>query len=1492
MPTYKITDPTTGRVVRLTGDSPPTESELDHIFGVIHGGAGGEKVGNRVGETLSEKEAINRSQFGDTNYSKKYEDVAKENGYTGDVEKDYGDISEHNQIYLKAKPKDVSKSFNDIVNYHYKKLGIEDPKEPDLFTKFEAAARIALKNAVAGGKVVKDLAVGTTKLLAKGLISDVGLSGAEGVSRGLSELMSGVASEDDESFAFAGGIGKAVKELSDKSKGFFELISAKSGEAKKKIEENLEIKSPLLKGFAGDVVNGIGQTAGFVALSPVKGAQALVIGGVIFQEGVDDYRNTQAAAGKEIDPDKELDAGIKNLPSALLEYASNRIIAIKSLKPLIGKVKVKNVPGKIAMAAGSEGLTEGAQQWWSNFSASTLAKFDPDRPLTQGMIHAMAVGAFSAGGLSMAGHVTGSFVRDFLGKGKLVNDNGTPLSVNQFKALREKLNPEVVSDIHAGNPKLGELATAAMNGNAEAAKAYNAEIFDVLEEKSDSAQALNSELEPSRKDRLIENVNSDKLAELSDNVNIADTAESKAPRFTRGASKRITKAVDAIQAEIDSRIKAIESITGDNEQLSLEDSLRAFNELRNALPPNIRNRLRGLDELLEQDLSKAPLRSVKPENRAKFIKTKMNTVRNIVRDVFTKDALKNTQKIINKEVPKTASQLKSLKGRRGFKYQKLLKRINEIAKTDSKEVALEISKLEDELDSKELPETRQHEILERINLLRKFGDLSNKSKKRKFSKDDFKLALDALSEIETIRANGISSYRKFVEDRRLKNESLRVKSLSSILGDEALMSAAEIQQNSKKKKPFLDKLKDFFTGETMTESQSFFTLLDALVHNKNEPQGQSFLSNHFGDSVHIAENNKFTGIQTENNKLHEFLVKDLYKGKNIKQIRQILDKNREVIDSTGIYFKDKKNSRNRELAISKEAAITIYAQQKDTTLAETFNEMGYTKETFKQIEEFIGDDGKKLGDWLLNFYEGYGQKVNNFFEEAEGYSLALVNNYSPIARVTDAQLTDPDFDQKNGPFATAKNGSLKQRVSNKNPLVFDNAMSVFYRHTSMMEHYMAYRKVEQEMRAVLRSADVQNAIKQMDGLDAASALNRQIDTILRSNQSALLYSKQFDEVRVNITVSSLAFNPGVLLKQLTSIPAYANSIPTWAFLKNSSDFWKDPIGHYKILAQSPYIQQRMSEGYERDVALMAVKDDLKNLLQTKDIRDRAMVLVRLGDMGAVAIGGWSVYKYHLDRLNKKGDPKAHEKALLEFEKATRDTQQSSRNPDLGLIQKAGSFAKLFTMYMTAPLSYLRLTVQAIRNARRGRISKTQLAKTIFIYQFLLPNLFQFVADGFLLWTDDDEQTSEFFRRHLVATALGPLSGFVFWGQVAEVAANTLTGGPSFLNTSANPVFSQLDSIVTDNIKNMKNLAAGDLTYKEVEDALVDLTSIGNIKGFPFFAIARFAQHGKESLVDDAKFYPQKLFLGYGDYALAEKNLQEQSRSKGSWEKFKKSNSSR
>ena len=52
MPTYRVTDPKTGRTLRLTGDSPPTEQELEDIFAAQGGAQEPEPAGQPSGAMI------------------------------------------------------------------------------------------------------------------------------------------------------------------------------------------------------------------------------------------------------------------------------------------------------------------------------------------------------------------------------------------------------------------------------------------------------------------------------------------------------------------------------------------------------------------------------------------------------------------------------------------------------------------------------------------------------------------------------------------------------------------------------------------------------------------------------------------------------------------------------------------------------------------------------------------------------------------------------------------------------------------------------------------------------------------------------------------------------------------------------------------------------------------------------------------------------------------------------------------------------------------------------------------------------------------------------------------------------------------------------------------------------------------------------------------------------------------------------------------------
>lgn len=69
MPTYTVTDPATGRKVKLTGDSPPTEQELEEVFSSLGAPAKSRAVAPRGGAPMSMGQSRNTPQAVPTPYS-------------------------------------------------------------------------------------------------------------------------------------------------------------------------------------------------------------------------------------------------------------------------------------------------------------------------------------------------------------------------------------------------------------------------------------------------------------------------------------------------------------------------------------------------------------------------------------------------------------------------------------------------------------------------------------------------------------------------------------------------------------------------------------------------------------------------------------------------------------------------------------------------------------------------------------------------------------------------------------------------------------------------------------------------------------------------------------------------------------------------------------------------------------------------------------------------------------------------------------------------------------------------------------------------------------------------------------------------------------------------------------------------------------------------------------------------------------------------------
>ena len=122
-----------------------------------------------------------------------------------------------------------------------------------------------------------------------------------------------------------------------------------------------------------------------------------------------------------------------------------------------------------------------------------------------------------------------------------------------------------------------------------------------------------------------------------------------------------------------------------------------------------------------------------------------------------------------------------------------------------------------------------------------------------------------------------------------------------------------------------------------------------------------------------------------------------------------------------------------------------------------------------------------------------------------------------------------------------------------------------------------------------------------------------------------------------------------------------------------------------------------------------------------------------------------------------------------------DTQQSSDLSKLSRFQKGSSIYKLFAMFKTTPTQYLRKEISAMRNYSAGRIDTKQFAKTMIIYHFMLPMIFQWVSDLFPWGPDDEDDGLPISKTMIRAAILGNLNGIFMVGDAVTWLYNQVAG---------------------------------------------------------------------------------------------------------------------
>ncbi len=442
-----------------------------------------------------------------------------------------------------------------------------------------------------------------------------------------------------------------------------------------------------------------------------------------------------------------------------------------------------------------------------------------------------------------------------------------------------------------------------------------------------------------------------------------------------------------------------------------------------------------------------------------------------------------------------------------------------------------------------------------------------------------------------------------------------------------------------------------------------------------------------------------------------------------------------------------------------------------------------------------------VADALFNFYNETRDEVFEAYRDEFGVSLGKIEFYSPRYREVNGNIES----YYRGNIKSVSTGRVKERSENaKGSIQFLGAFKTVDRYIAEVGHYLPWREKLRDLNNIFGDNDMRSAIRERFGDSMVKLIDKQIEDFATNGRTnANLVDKIVNGFRINFTIAALAIKPALTMKQLTSVFAFADNVPTGLFMKDLTY----AITHFNevrgVLDKSPLIKTRFAN-MQLEVNEMVNKHAIQRFVASPKLQEAMMLFVALGDVGAIYAGGWSVYQQAL-----RGG-KTEKQALEAFEDVANSSQQSSYLSELSDWQRGGVFQKLFTMFTSSQNQYFRKEASAMRGLVTGRLSKDKVLKRIAIYHFLLPMLFQWVCD---LGRWDE-------KNQIRAALIGSLNGIFGIKDLFDMGVRTAQGEMVFDQTI--PLFSTGNDIVTALGKLSKNF----LQNPDMEDILEAIWDLG------------------------------------------------------------------
>ena len=463
-------------------------------------------------------------------------------------------------------------------------------------------------------------------------------------------------------------------------------------------------------------------------------------------------------------------------------------------------------------------------------------------------------------------------------------------------------------------------------------------------------------------------------------------------------------------------------------------------------------------------------------------------------------------------------------------------------------------------------------------------------------------------------------------------------------------------------------------------------------------------------------------------------------------------------------------------------------------------------ETVRKLVSDLTAEEMELAKVLEQYYNSFATKeINEVSNVLYGYDKAMGKNYAPI--YTNRNYTKAEF----GIFdQTAEGvGNLKGRVFSKNPSYNISAFDAFERHVDQTARFCGMAIPARNWTTFMNWRERNNSTGDIITHKWGEESKKYITDLITRLQSGSAsegetVSKTVEKIMSNYISATFGANPGIVLKQLGSIPLAA------AYL--------DPR-NIPSVAQIRSIDRELISKYTQDLEWRTMGYSMPETKQLKDnpnwAQSNKVFGFFFGGEAITAMDGWAastLWPWAENKVRREfpnlevgtreqienGESPFYKKVAEEFETAVARSQSTSDEIHQSILRKSKNpFTKAFTMFRSDSAQTYNAIRQMIGEAQyyaktgkdpgklRAAKRKVGAAVVSAIAGYMWAEAVDFLMN---LWKhkgkkyrdDDDKLTAQSVMGEMVSGLIGDLAGVVVGGEeLYDFVGGIITDGNWF-----------------------------------------------------------------------------------------------------------------